>query len=225
MSPKKPDDFKKVLLVEPPHADQAEVLSARLQDTGINSVLADPTARFLADIYAEGIEFVRTVSRVGKASDEELPVLAGELRRMALFLETRSEEILSFLERTSALLDRKIDEDSDLTEAFEKNVARHEKAGRLEAPGALMARLTGGTEATAVHGFWALSNVYGSLVKLVGILELIRFERVSPTTMMDALSEILMDLNHRLRPGLKGTDEGRVGLLELLSVDSGATAG
>lgn len=225
MSPKKPDDFKKVLFQEPPHTDQAEVLSARLQDAGINSVLADPTARFLADLYSEGLQFVRTVAGVGKKSDADLSEAAGELRRMALFLETRSSEIQSFLERTSALLDKKIEEDSNLTEAFEKNLARHEKIGRLEAPGALMSRLAGGSEAVAVHGVWALSNVYGSLVRLVGILELIRFERVSPTTMMDALSEILLDLNHRLRPGLLGTDEGRVGLLELLRSDSGAVTG
>ena len=223
MSPRKPDEFKKVLFDEPAHADAAEVLAARLQDAEINSMLAEQTSRFLADIYAEGLSFVRRVAgeATAKKSETDPAALAHDLRQSATFLELRSGEVLSFLERASALLDKKVEEDEELTEAFEKNVARYEKVGRVDGLGALVARLAGpGSEAAALHGSWALTNVYGGLVKLIGIMEIIRFERVSPTTLMDALSEILLDLNHRVRPGLNGED-GRTGLLELLS--AGAT--
>jgi hypothetical protein len=59
-----------------------------------------------------------------------------------------------------------------------------------------------------------------SLVKLVGILELVRFERASPTTVASAIAEIYLDLTHRLRPGLVGTEEGRVGLVEMLGAEA-----
>lgn len=221
MSPRKPDEFKKVLFEEPAHADAAEVLAARLQDAGINSVLAEPTSRFLAELYAEGLSFVRRVAgeATARKSETDPAELAADLRQSATFIELRSGELLTFLERASALLDKKVEEDEELTEAFEKNVSRYEKVGRVDGLGALMARLTGGSENAAVHGSWALTNVYGGLVKLIGIMEIIRFERVSPTTLMDALSEILLDLNHRVRPGLNG-DDGRTGLLELLAVGS-----
>ena len=221
MSPRKPDEFKKVLFDDPAHTDAAEVLAARLQDAGINSVLAEPTSRFLAELYAEGLSFVRRVAgeATAKKSETDPAELAGDLRQSAVFIELRSGEVLSFLERTSALLDKKVEEDEALTEAFEKNVGRYEKVGRVDGLLALMSRLTADSEDAALHGSWALTNVYGGLVKLVGIMEIIRFERVSPTTLMDALSEILLDLNHRLRPGLLGED-GRTGLLELLATAS-----
>jgi len=216
VSTKKPDELKKLLFEEPPRADMMLVLGSRLQDVGVHSALAEPAAQFLADLYTEGLRTVRLLSPAARNPDKISPELAGELRQSAAYLEFRSGEALSFLERVSSFLDKKVEEDEDATEAFEKNVARLEKQGRLEDPGLLMQRLSSSQEAAATHGSWALSNIYVSLVKLVGILELVRFERVNPTTVANAMAEIYLDLTHRLRPALSGNEEGRTGLLEML---------
>lgn len=217
MSTKKPDELKRLLFEEPPRADMMLVLGSRLQDVGVHSALAEPASQFLADLYNEGLRFVRLVAPAARNPDTAGPELGTELLQSASFLEFRSAEALSFLERLSTFLDRKVEEDPDATEAFEKNVARLEKQGRLEDPSLLMQRLSSSPDVAATHGSWALSNIYGSLVKLIGILELVRFERVNPTTVANAMAEIHLDLTHRLRPGLKGNDEGRTGLLDMLT--------
>jgi hypothetical protein len=222
VSTKKPDELKKLLFEEPPRADMMLVLGARLQDVGVHSALAEPASQFLSDLYGEGLRLIRLLAPAAKNPDRITAELPGEIRQSASYLELRSGEALSFLERVTAFLDRKVEEDDDATEAFEKNVSRLEKQGRLEDPSALMQRLSHSPEVAATHGSWALSAIYGSLVKLVGILELVRFERVSPTTVANAMAEIYLDITHRLRPGLIGTDEGRTGLLEMLGVTSKA---
>ena len=84
-------------------------------------------------------------------------------------------------------------------------------------PNNLVEKLAGPSEAASTHGSWGLANVYLSLVKLIGIVELIRFEHVSPTTVMNAMAEIHLDMTHRLMPGLKGSDVGRTGLMEIFA--------
>jgi hypothetical protein len=219
---KKPDELKRLLFEEPPRADMMLVLGSRLQDVGVHSALAEPAAQFLSDLYGEGLRLVRLLAPAARNPEKAPPELAGEIRQAATYLEFRSGEALSFLERVSAFLDKKVEEDENATEAFEKNVSRLEKQGRLDDPGGLMQRISTSPETAATHGSWALTAIYGSLVKLVGILELVRFERVSPTTVANAMAEIYLDITHRLRPGLVGTDEGRTGLLEMLGVTSPA---
>ena len=220
MGTKKPDELKRLLFEEPPRADMMLVLGARLQDVGVHSALAEPTAQFLSDLYLEGLRLVRLIAPAAKNPDRISPDLLGDVRQAASYLEVRSAEALSFLERVSAFLDKRVEEDDNAVEAFEKNVSRLEKQGRLDDPGGLMQRLSPSPEVAATHGSWALSAIYGSLVKRVGILELVRFERVNPTTVASAMAEIHLDLTHRLRPGLTGTEEGRTGLLEMLGVTS-----
>jgi hypothetical protein len=220
---KKPDDLKKILYEEPTRADMAEVLAARLQDVAVHSALAEPTARFVSDLCQEGLRLIRLIAPAVKNPDAAPPDLAFEMRQCAIYLEQCSGEAVTFLERVSAFLDRKVEEDDDAVEAFEKNMTRLEKLGKLEDPGRLMRKVAVLPEVAATHGSWALVNVYLSLVKLVGIVELVRFERVSPTTVASAMAEIHLDLTHRLRPGLGGTEDGRIGLLEMLTAGSPAS--
>lgn len=222
MTSRKPDELKKILFEEPPRADMAEVLGARLLDVGVHSALAEPTARLVSDLCQEGVRLVRLTAPAVKNPDAAPPDLAFEMRQCALYLEQCSGEAITFLERVSAFLDRKVEEDDDTVEAFEKSMARLEKLGRLDDPGRLMRRIAVQPEVAATHGSWALANIYLSLVKLAGIVELLRFERVSPTTVASAMAEIHLDLTHRLQPGLCGTDDGRIGLLEMLTAESAA---
>jgi hypothetical protein len=221
---KKSDDLKKILLEDPPRTDMAEVLMTRLQDSGVHSALADPAAHFLADLYQEALNFVRSLAPAVKNTGNATPALAGEIRQSAHFLGVRVEEGLSFLERVASFLDRKTEEDADATEAFEKNVGRMEKMGRLDDAGGIVQKLAGAEEPAITHGSWALANVYLSLVKVVGILELVRFERVNPATIANGLAEIHLDITHRLQPGLSGTPEGRTGLLEILNTSARTSA-
>jgi hypothetical protein len=215
VSTKKPSEFRKLLFDEPPRTDLVPVIGNRLQNVGVHSALAEPTAHFISDLYTEGLNMIRLIAAAAKSPEKATPELASQLRQSAAYLEHKSGEAVSFLDRVSAFLDRKVEEDADDTEAFEKNVARLEKLGRLE-DSSLMGRLSTQAEAAATHGSWALSNIYLSLVKLVGIVELLRFEHVQPTTVENSMAEIHLDMTHRLRPALTGSDVGRVGLLELL---------
>lgn len=217
MTSRKPDELKKTLFEEPPHDDMQEVLGARLQDVGVHSAVAEPTARFVADLYLEGLRLVRLLIPAAKNPDAAPADLAHEMQQSALYLEHCSGEVVPFLERVSAFLDRKVEEDDVAVEAFEKNMARLEKLGKVEDPGRLMRKVSALPEVAATHGSWALANVILSLIKLAGIVELLRFERVNPTTVASAMAEIHLDLTHRLRPGLCGTEDGRSGLLEMLA--------
>jgi hypothetical protein len=222
VSTKKPSEFKRLLFDEPPRTDLVPVIGSRLQNVGVHSALAEPTAQFISDLYTEGLNMIRLIASAEKNREQASPEMAGEFRRSAAYLELKSGEALSFLDRVSAFLDRKVDEDSDDTEAFEKNVSRLEKLGRLD-DSDLVERLAGRSEAAATHGSWALANIYLSLVKLVGIVELLRFEHVKPTTVENAMAEIHLDITHRLRPGLNGSEVGRAGLLELLGAATAST--
>jgi len=216
VSVKKANEFKKLLFEEPPRTDLVPVIGERLQNTGVHSALAEPTAQFLSDLYTEGMNFIRLVAPAAKNTDKATPELGGEVRQSIAYLDHKASEAVSFLERVSGFLDKKVDEEDADTEAFEKNVARLEKLGRLDDPNNLVGTLTGPSEDAATHGSWALANVYLSLVKLIGIIELIRFEHVSPTTVMNAVAEMHLDLTHRLLPALRGSDVGRTGLMEML---------
>lgn len=219
MAARKSDEFKKHLFDEPIRTDLPLILAARLQDVGVHSALAEPAAQFISDLYVEGLNFIRMAGPAARNPDKAPADLGPQLRQSATYLENRSEEAVAFVERVATFMDRRVDEDPDDTEAFEKNVARFEKAGRLEDPRGLIRRLAPDSEDAVTHGAWALDNIYRSLVKLVGIVELMRFERANATTLLNSMAEIHLDLTHRLRPGLLGNnDEGRVGLMEILGV-------
>jgi hypothetical protein len=224
MGAKKSDELKKLLFEEPIRTDLHEALSGRLQDVGVHSAMADPAAQFIADLYVEGLDLIRLLAPAAKNPDKAPAELAAGVHRSASYLEQRSAEGLGFLERASTFLDKRVEEDAADTEAFEKNVARYEKAGRLDNARGLAARLSPGSEEAVTHGGWALDNIYGCLVKLVGIVELMRFERASSTTLLNGLAEIHLDITHRLRPGLLGNDEGRTGLLSMVGADAGRAA-
>jgi hypothetical protein len=217
---RKTDELKKHLFDEPIRTDLSPVLASRLQDAGVHSALAEPTAQFISDLYVEGLNFVRLVGPAAKNPDKAPAELGPDLKRSAVYLEHRSGEALNFVERIATFLDKRVDEDADDTEAFEKNVARFEKAAKLEDPRGLARKLAPDSEDAVTHGAWAIDNIYRCLVKLTGLVELMRFERVGATTLLNSMAEIQLDLTHRLRPGLLGNDEGRIGLLEIL----GATA-
>lgn len=217
MGARKPDELKKILFDEPIRTDLPQQLSARLSDVGVHSALADPTANFLSGLYVEGLGLVRLLGPVSKNLDTATPDFQQEVRRIASFLQQHTNEGFGYLERALAFLDKRVEENNDDTEAFEKNVAHLERAGRLENPHGLAITLVPGSEDAVTHGSWALDHIVGSLVKLVGIIELMRFEHASATTMLNGLSEISLDLTHRLKPGLLGNrEEGRVGLVEML---------
>jgi hypothetical protein len=220
---RKPDELKKTLFDEPIRTDLPQQLSARMSDVGVHSALAEPTAQFLSDLYVEGLTLIRLLGPAAKNLEKAPADLDQQVRRLATYLDQRVVEGVGFVERTLAFLDKRVDEDGDDTEAFEKNVARLERAGRLENAHALALALAPGSEDAATHGTWALDRIVGTLVKLVGIVELMRFERVSATTLLNGLAEINLDLNHRLKPGLLGArEEGRVGLIEMLGAKSGS---
>jgi hypothetical protein len=219
---RKSDDLKKLLFEEPVRTDLPQQLTARLADVGVHSALAEPAAQFVGDLYVEGVGLIRLLAPAGRNPDKAPADLADQLRRGVGYLDQRLNDGIGFIERVSTFLDRRVEEDQEDTEAFEKNVARLERAGRLENPRALMVRLCPDSEDVVTHGAWALDNVYGCLVKLIGIVELMRFERASATLLLNGMAEIDLDLTHRLRPGLLGNDEGRVGLLEMLGARAAA---
>jgi hypothetical protein len=220
---RKSDELKKTLFDEPIRTDLPQQLSARLSDVGVHSALADPTAQFLSDLYVEGLTLVRLLGPAGKNPDKAPADLDQQVRRLATYLDTRVTEGIGFVERAQAFLDKRVDEDADETEAFEKNVARLERAGRIDGAHALAVRLAPDSEDAATHGSWAIDRIVGTLVKLVGIVELMRFERATATTLLNGLAEINLDLTHRLKPGLEGVPEdGRVGLLAMLGATGGA---
>jgi len=213
---RKPDELKKLLFDEPIRTDLAQQLSARLSDVGVHSALADPTSQFLSDLYVEGLALIRLLAPIAKSPDKAPAGFDQEVRRIASFLHQRTNEGFGYVERALAFLDKRVEEDNVDTEAFERNVAHLERAGRMENPHGLAVALIPGSEDAATHGSWALDHILGSLVKLVGIVELMRFERASATTLLNGLSEINLDITHRLKPGLLGNpEEGRVGLLEM----------
>ncbi len=221
MSVKKPNEFKKLLFEEPPRTDLVQVVGERLQNVGVHSALAEPAAQFVSDLYTEGLNLIRLVAPAAKNPDRATPELGAQVRQSIAYLEHKSGEAVSFFNRVTEFLDRHVEEEDAETEAFEKNVARLEKLGRLDDPDNLVEKLTGPSEGAATHGSWALANVYLSLVKLIGIVELIRFEHTSATTVANAVAEIQLDLTHRLIPGLKGSDVGRTGMMELLRTGAG----
>lgn len=218
MGARKPDELKKLLFDEPIRTDIPQQLSTRLSDAGVHSALADPTAHLLADLYVEGLGLVRLLAPIAKNPDSALEGTGLEVRRIVSFLEQRTSEGFGYVERALAFLDKRVEEESDDTEAFEKHMTHLERAGRMENPHGLAIALMPNSEDASTHGSWALDHLIGSLVKLVGIVELMRFERASATTLLNGLSEINLDFTHRLKPGLLGNpEEGRVGLIEMLS--------
>lgn len=216
MAARKSDEFKKLLFDEPIRTDLSPVLAARLQDVGVHSALADPAAQFISDLYVEGLNFIRMVGPAARNPDKAPADLAQDLKRSVVYLEHRSGEATAFVERVATFLDKRVDEDPDDTEAFEKNVARFEKSGKLEDARGLVRKLAPDSEDAVTHGAWALDNIYRCLIKLAGLVELMRFERANATILLNSMAEIQLDLAHRLRPGLLGNDEGRVGLMEIL---------
>ncbi|HEX7880044.1 MAG TPA: hypothetical protein VF720_11580, partial [Candidatus Eisenbacteria bacterium] len=132
MGARKPDELKKTLFDEPIRTDLPQQLAARFSDVGVHSALADPTAQFLSDLYVEGLALVRLVGTAARNPDKAPADLDQQVRRLAAYLDQRVGEGIGFVERTLAFLDKRVDEDGDDTEAFEKNVARLERAGRIE---------------------------------------------------------------------------------------------
>lgn len=216
MSVKKTNELKSILFEDPPRTDLVQVLGERLQNVGVHSALAEPAAQFVSDLYTEGLNLIRLTAPAAKNSDKATPELGAQIRLSIGYLEHKSSEAVSFLDRVTAFLDRHVEEEDAETDAFEKNVSRLEKLGRLDDPNNLIEKLTGPSEASATHGSWALANIYLALVKLIGIVELIRFEHISATAVSNAMAEIHLDLTHRLLPGLNGSDLGRTGLMVLM---------
>ena len=90
MGARKSDELKKTLFDEPIRTDIAPQLAARLSDVGVHSALADPTAQFLADLYAEGLQLIRLLGPAAKNPDKAPADLDQQVRRLTSYLEQRS---------------------------------------------------------------------------------------------------------------------------------------